>query len=190
MDAVFPLVKKYGGLLVALTLDERGIPATAEGRLQIARRILREGKKYGIEKKDMIFDPLAMAVSAEIGAPRVTLNALNLLRDELGVNTVLGVSNVSFGLPARETVTAAFLQLALENGLKGAIVNPLSMEIQKTYRAFLLLNGKDENCSRYVAFACAQEQIAPPRSEEDSLKSAILRGRKERAGALDRKSVV
>ncbi len=184
MDAVFPLVKKYGGLLVALTLDEGGIPATAEGRLQIARRILREGKKYGIEKKDMIFDPLAMAVSAEIGAPRVTLNALNLLRDELGVNTVLGVSNVSFGLPARETVTAAFLQLALENGLKGAIVNPLSMEIQKTYRAFLLLNGKDENCSRYVAFACAQEQIAPPRSEEDSLKSAILRGRKERAGAL------
>lgn len=189
MNAVFPLVRKYGGLLVALTLDENGIPPTAEGRLKIAEKILKEAKKYAIEKKDILFDPLAMAVSADTNAPRVTLNALKLLREKLRVNTVLGVSNVSFGLPDRETVTAAFFQLAMENGLKAAIVNPLSVELQKVYRTFLLLNGTDENCSEFISFASAargENAARVPVTEDGSLRGAIIRGRKELAGALAR----
>ena len=124
MDSVFPLVKKYGGLVVALTLDESGIPETAEGRLEIARRILAEAERYGIDKKDIIFDPLAMTVSADQNAAAETLKAVRLIREELGCNTSLGVSNVSFGLPARDIINGAFFTLALGAGLSAAIMNP------------------------------------------------------------------
>ncbi len=153
MDEIFPLVKKYGGVVVALTLDENGIPESAEGREAIAKKIIVEAAKYGIEKKDIIVDPLAMTVSADKNAANVTLNALKTIGEKLGVHTSLGVSNVSFGLPAREVVNAAFFALALENGLSAAIINPNSAEMMKTYYAFCALKGLDENCAGYIRFA-------------------------------------
>ena len=153
MRAIFPLVKKYGGVCVALTLDEDGIPESAEGRVKIAKKILAEAEKYGIDKKDIIFDTLTMTVSADNRAANVTLEALRRVRDELGANTVLGVSNVSFGLPNRDVLNSIFFANALENGLKAAIMNPYSPEMMKVYHAFRALHGLDENCAEYISFA-------------------------------------
>ncbi|MBQ8295854.1 MAG: homocysteine S-methyltransferase family protein [Clostridia bacterium] len=152
MATVFPLVKKYGGVVVALTLDETGIPDTVEGRVAIAEKIVAEAAKYGIEKKDILIDPLAMAVSADKNAAAVTLRALREIKERLGVHTSLGVSNVSFGLPSRETINATFFARALENGLSAAILNPNSAEMLKVYYSFLCLEGKDENCGAYIRF--------------------------------------
>ncbi len=189
LNAVLPLVKKYGGVLVALTLDDGGIPATAEGRYQIAERILRRAEEYGIEKKDLIFDPLAMAVSADQAAPQVTLEALSLIQERLCANTVLGVSNVSFGLPNREIITATFYALALSRGLSAAILNPFSVEMKKAYYSYLALNGRDENCAEYIAFAptvslggAVKEGVKTEGVE--SLRAAIVQGRRELAGEL------
>ena len=153
MDAVFPLVKKYGGAVVALTLDEGGIPATAEGRMAIAERILEEAKKYGIPKQDILFDTLTMTVSADPNAALVTLDALRMIRQKTGCATVLGVSNVSFGLPEREMLGSAFLTLALERGLSGAIMNPLSDRMMGAMISYRTLTGRDVNCGEYIRFA-------------------------------------
>ena len=155
MASVFPLVKKYGGLVVALTLDESGIPETAEGRLEIARRILCEAESYGISKKDIIFDPLALTVSADDNAAVETLRAIEMISRELGCLTSLGVSNVSFGLPSRETVTATFFTMALSKGLSAAIMNPYSIDMQKAYYSYLALSGLDASCAKYIEFASA-----------------------------------
>ena len=144
MRAVFPLVKKYGGVVVALTLDERGIPATAEERVEIAKRIIATAAEYGIEKKDIVFDTLAMAVSADKNAAVTTLSALRTIKEELGCHTSLGVSNISFGLPVRDAVNSAFFAMAMENGLSAAIMNPHSAEMMKTYYAFCALRGLKE----------------------------------------------
>ena len=164
MHAVFSLAKKYGGLVVALTLDENGIPATAEGRLEIARNILSVARTYGLSEKDLIFDPLAMTVSADSSAANETLRALSLIQQELGCHTSLGVSNVSFGLPERDVVTAAFFTLALGRGLSAAIMNPYSLEMRKAYHAYLALSGLDESCRAYIAFAQALPQSNPSAS--------------------------
>lgn len=194
LDSILPLVKKYGGLLVALTLDENGIPDTAEGRVAIAERILYEAKKHGIERKDIIFDPLALTISADNKAAIETLKALRMIREQLGAHTSLGVSNVSFGLPQRETVTATFFTLAMGSGLSGAIMNPYSLEMMKAYRAFCALDGKDESCAEYIAFATAlpettaataiQAPAAAPESYASELQRAIVKGLKERAAEL------
>ena len=155
MNAVFPLMKKYGGVAVALTLDEAGIPATAEGRLAIAERILARAEAEGIDRRDLVFDPLTMTVSADGQAARVTLEALRLIRKKTGCGTVLGVSNVSFGLPAREVIGGAFLTMALERGLSAAIMNPKSDAMLGAFRSFMTLNGADANCGDYIAFATA-----------------------------------
>ena len=186
MEAVFPLVKKYGGMVVALTLDENGIPQTAEGRLEIARRILAVAEQYGISKNDIIFDPLAMTVSADTNAAKETLRAVELIGGELGCLTSLGVSNVSFGLPSRETVTAGFFMMALSKGLSAAIMNPYSQDMQKTYYSYLALSGLDENCSEYINFAsslpttAAQTQSASQQKKEEAypseLQRAIIKG--------------
>ena len=152
MAAVFPLVQKYGGVVVALTLDENGIPETADGRVAIAEKIVATAKAYGIAEKDIIIDPLAMAISADKNAAKTTLQALARLK-ERGLKTSLGVSNVSFGLPSRETVNAVFFALALENGLSAAIINPNAVDMLKTYYAFNALQGNDENCQEYIRFA-------------------------------------
>ncbi len=195
MDAVFPLVQKYGGVVVALTLDDEGIPQTAEGRLAVARRILAEAETYGIEKRDILFDPLAMTVSADRNAAAVTLESLRRIRDELGCRTSLGVSNVSFGLPRREIVNSVFFAAALENGLSAAIMNPYSSDMMKTYYSFRLLHGMDENCADYIAFTERVQETAPTavtgsegkkteNGDLTALQNAIVKGLKEQAGTL------
>ena len=195
MDAVFPLVKKYGGVAVALTLDEDGIPATADGRVKIAERILAVAQEYGIDKKDIIFDTLAMTVSAEKNAADVTLEALRRIKSELGCHTSLGVSNVSFGLPNRDAVNGVFFALALENGLSAAIMNPYSADMMKTYYAYNALRGLDENCAEYIAAADSFTVTAAPASPTgekstlrfgSELQHAVVKGFKDKAGELTR----
>lgn len=149
MDQIFPIVKKYGGLVVALTLDENGIPQTSQERIKIAEKIYTEAKKYGISKKDIIIDPLAMAVSSDTNAAKATLETVQAIH-QMGGLTSLGISNVSFGLPNREFVTSTFFTMAMQNGLSAAIMNPLQQEMQKAYHTFNLLQGKDANCSEYI----------------------------------------
>lgn len=151
MAEIFPLVKKYGGLVVCLTLDEEGIPETAKKRVEIAQKIISRAQEYGIEKKDLIFDTLAMTVSTDGNAALATLESLNMIKNQLGCHTSLGVSNVSFGLPNREIITASFFTLAMENGLSAAIMNPNSIEMMKSYYSFKALHGLDENCADYIA---------------------------------------
>ena len=164
MRAVFPLAAKYGGVVVALTLDEAGIPETAEGRVAIARRILARAAAYGIAAKDLIFDPLCMAVSADPHAATVTLESVARIRAELGCPVSLGVSNVSFGLPRREMINSTFFAAALDRGLSAAIMNPYSAEMMRTYRAHCALHGLDENCADYIAYAssCPVSEQTPP----------------------------
>ena len=193
MAQIFPLVKKYGGVVIALTLDEKGIPESAEERVAIAERIIAEAAKYGVSQKDIIVDPLAMTISADKNAAKVTLQALKLLC-ERGIKTSLGVSNVSFGLPCRDTVNAAFFALALQNGLSAAIMNPNSVEMLKTYYAYNALQGLDENCAEYIRFASEvlpMVTIGAPavtaaidKGAASPLQAAIIKGLKEEAARL------
>ena len=195
LDAILPLAKKYGGLVVALTLDENGIPDKAEQRLEIARRILTEAKKHGIDKKDIIFDPLALTISADNNAAIETLRAVSLISSELGCHTSLGVSNVSFGLPSRDVITSSFFTLAMGKGLSAAIMNPYSLEMMKAYKAFCTLSGKDNNCADYINFAATIPTAMPEtqistidtsnkESYASELQRAIAKGLKERAAEL------
>jgi 5-methyltetrahydrofolate--homocysteine methyltransferase len=171
MDAIFPLVKKYGGFVVCLTLDESGIPDTAQGRLAIAERIVKRAADYGIGAHDLIFDPLAMTISSDQNAARVALGAMRLIRERLGACCLLGVSNISFGLPNRNSITSTFFIMALEGGLSAAIINPFSPEMQNAYRSYLALAGLDDNCQGYIVYANGIVPDAP-----DGLKAAIVQG--------------
>ena len=179
MAAVFPLVKKYGGVVVALTLDEAGIPTTVEGRVAIAERILAEAATYGIDKKDILFDTLAMTVSADPSAATVTVGALRAIREGFGCHTSLGVSNVSFGLPNRDAVNSTFFAMALSAGLSAAIMNPYSAEMMKAYHAYRLLAGLDPNCTSYVAaaerFVTVTATADTPKTAQDAEGSALYR---------------
>lgn len=187
MDAVFPLMKKYGGVAVALTLDENGIPADAQGRVAIAGKILSEAAKYGIQKKNIVFDTLCLTVSADNSAALATLDAMRRIREELGCATVLGVSNISFGLPSREIVNSTFFACALEKGLTAAIMNPFSFEMMKTYRAYLALHGLDENCAGYMEFCeknkPAENAPAAAPVTRSALFTAVVKGLREKAAA-------
>lgn len=191
MDSVFPLQKKYGGVVIALTLDENGIPPTVGGRVEIAKKILSEAAKYGIEPKDIVFDTLAMTVSADKNAANVTLSALKEIKEKLKCHTSLGVSNVSFGLPERSAVNAAFFMMALQKGLSAAIMNPYSKEMMSVYHSFELLSGRDENCGKYIAFATenAENGEAKPQQTGLSLKEAIVKGLKAEASRLAKESL-
>lgn len=185
MEAIFPLVKKYGGVVIGLTITEEGIPETAEGRVEAARRIINTAEQYGIGKNDIIIDPLTMAVSAGQDAALVTLEALRRIRRELGVYTSLGVSNVSFGLPQRENVTSAFFLMALQSGLDAAIMNPKSEAMMRAYRSFCALSGFDENCMAYIA-TYSQTEPTPSSPSANSpgnqtLQETIEKGLKEAA---------
>lgn len=204
MEAVFPLVKKYGGLVVALTLDESGIPDTAEGRVAIAERILKTAESYGISKKDIIFDTLAMTISSGTNAAITTLKALHEIKHRLGCHTSLGVSNVSFGLPCRDAINGTFFALALENGLSAAIMNPYSVDMMKTYHTYKALKDMDENCAQYIEAAASFQTIGgqasaganttgagsnnttPKTTQEckSELQKAVVTGLKEKAGEL------
>lgn len=200
MDEIFPIAKKYGGVIVALTLDESGIPATAEGRVEIARKILAEAEKYGIKKKDIVFDPLTLTVSADNSAARETLRAVRMIKNELGCHTSLGVSNVSFGLPQRDIMNGSFFLMALENGLSAAIMNPYSFEMMKSYRSYCALAGLDESCMEYINFASEMPAVAAVvlpdakgEAGEDKYKSelqkAIIKGLKEKAAQICRELI-
>lgn len=204
MDQVFPLIRKYGGVVVALTIDENGIPDTAEGRLAIAEKIIREAEKYGIDRKDIVVDVLAMTISSEPEGALVTLEALKLVREVCKVNTVLGVSNISFGLPKRPVINAHFYTMAMQQGLTSAIINPFSEEMMNSYYAFCALMNYDENCASYIERYSENidgrpnpapgGQTSPAgkdlsRPGEMSLQTAIERGLKEEAGHLTRELV-
>jgi len=191
MKAVFPLVKKYGGTVIALTLDESGIPSTARGRVEIAKRIIDKAKEYGIDKKDIVFDPLTLTVSAEKDAANVTLEALREIRYTLGCHTSLGVSNVSFGLPNRAGINSVFFTMALENGLSAAIMNPFSAEMMNSYYSFRALRARDENCLDFIGFANSNEKDStatiPTNSDSsvaDTLKDAVIKGLKEKSAKI------
>ncbi|MBE6634193.1 MAG: homocysteine methyltransferase [Ruminococcaceae bacterium] len=193
MESVFPLARKYGGVVVALTLDENGIPATAEERLAIAKRILKVARSYGIKKEDLVFDPLAMTVSADPRAAVETLKAVRLIRQRLGCHTSLGVSNVSFGLPVRDAVNATFFAQAMENGLSAAIMNPYADSMLRAWYTHRVLHGLDENCADYMAYAASCEETsanAAPMAKNSSapavsdLKTAVIKGLSEQAARL------
>lgn len=180
MKEVFPLVKKYGGVVVCLCLDENGIPSTAQGRIEIAEKIIKTAAEYGIDKKDLVVDALVMTISTDKNNAIETLKAVKYIRNELGVATVLGVSNISFGLPNREAVNTAFYTLALENGLSAGIINPLSDSMMNAYYSFNALRGFDDNCAEYIENA-AETQLAPVSSGTFDLKTAIIKGMKTEA---------
>ena len=204
MEAVFPLAAKYGGLIVALTLDEGGIPDKAEDRVRIARKILKKAEEYGIPKKDLIFDPLAMAISADTTAALATIESVDTIRHEIGAHTSLGVSNVSFGLPERNLITQTFFASNLERGLSAAIMNPYAVEMMNTYYSFCALHDLDENCMSYIEYTSTlpkmveagsaaagtsnEKKSQPGESVENNegseLNRAVVRGLKEKAGAL------
>ncbi len=193
MAEILPLVRKYGGVLIALTIDENGIPDTAEGRLSIARKIVLECERQGIDRRDIIVDPLAMAVSSDKNSGRVTLESVELIKKELGVKTSLGVSNISFGLPQREVANSFFFALALERGLDLAIMNPNSVPMLQAYHSFRALRGLDEACAGYIAFAAENEvtavkkEASDEKGSTDDLVYAIVRGMREPAFEKARK---
>ena len=192
MDSVLPLVKKYGGCVIALTIDESGIPDTAEGRCAIAERIVKECEKYGIGKKEIIIDPLAMTVSSDDNSGKITLDSVKLIKEKLGVKTSLGVSNISFGLPRRDEVNSIFMSLAFNMGLDCAIMNPYSVSMMQSYYTYLALLGMDKGCMNYIDFASnvKTESVAVNPAEKastefgSSLQRAIIKGVKNEAYAF------
>ena len=176
MDQVFPLAKRYGGTVVALLLDEEGIPDTAEGRVAIARRIMAEAARYGIAKRDLVMDALTMTVSTGERNALVTLETLRRCREELGVRTVLGVSNISFGLPQREKLAGPFLTLALGAGLDAAILNPLSEAMMDAWQAALTLTGRDKGCRAYLERFAGAAPVKSGAQAAFSLEEAVRRG--------------
>ena len=183
LDAVLPVVKKYGGCVVGLLLDEDGIPETVEGRMDIARRIVAACDAAGIPRRDILLDALTMTVSTGADNARITLECIRRIKAELGVGTILGVSNVSFGLPARPRLTAAFLVAAIEAGLDAAIANPLSDECMDAYACALALTGKDMGCTGYVARFSGETAAKPAAPREMTLEEAVYSGLEQDARA-------
>ncbi len=160
MDAVFPVVKKYGGVLVALALDEDGIPDTAEGRLRVARKIVEKAEAMGIDRKNIIVDTLTMTVSSQQKEAMETVRAIPMVKKELGVATILGVSNISFGLPQRDVINSVFFGAALNAGLDACIINPLSEPMMAVWRSHRALFGLDENCLEYIGTYSAAAPVS------------------------------
>lgn len=192
MRSVFPLVQKYGGVVVALALDEGGIPETAEGRIRVAEKIYRTAAEYGIGAEDILIDALCLTVSSDSQGAVTTLETLRRVRDELHGKTILGVSNISFGLPQREIINAAFFTMAMQNGLNAAIINPNSEAMMRAYYSFRALMGLDAQCGEYIgiyggqAAALGQSAVRKPAVEHAddagaTLKNSIERGLKEQA---------
>lgn len=183
MNAVFPLIQKYGGVVIGLTLDENGIPKTAKGRLEVAGKIIEEAKKYGIDKKDIVIDVLTMTISSEPNGAKTTLEALKMVRDTYGVRTALGVSNISFGLPSRPVINANFYTMAMQNGLTAGIINPSSEGMMRSYHSYCALMNYDTNCENYIAHYGNQEpaKTTVPAGQQIDLKTAIEKGLKEDA---------
>ena len=192
MERIFPLVQKYGGTVVALCLDHDGIPETADGRLKIAKKIYETAASYGIPKEDILIDGLTMTVSTNPQAALVTLETIRRVRDELGGHTILGVSNVSFGLPARENLNSEFFTMAMQNGLSAAIINPGSASMMRAWYTFRALTGLDENCLQYIDQYndTASKTTSKLKVVSDmSLTEAIISGLKEAAADATKKAL-
>ena len=204
IETVFPLVRKYGGVLVTLVLDEDGIPSDAEGRIRIARRIYEAADRYGVPREDIVIDGLAMTISSDNRSAVVTLQTLRRVREELHGHTILGVSNISFGLPRRALINSYFLAMALQSGLSAAIMNPGNEEMMEAYRAYCALAGLDPQCMNFIeAYAGTNDRspsVSPAASEsikgkaaetgsEMSLKESVLRGMTQSAALAAQKSL-
>ena len=192
-EKILPIVKKYGAAVVGLALDERGIPQTARERVDIARRILEAALAHGIPKEDVWIDCLTLTVSAQQGQARETLAALRAVREELGLQTVLGVSNISFGLPNRALVTETFLVQALEAGLTLPILNPNQKTMMDAVAAFRVLSGEDEGCRAYVARFAGESapaaSAAPAADTGMTLEDAVIRGLRADAARLAKQAL-
>lgn len=184
MHEIFPLAKKYGGVVVCLCLDENGIPETADGRIKVAEKIINTAAEYGIDKKDLIVDALAMTISTDSKNAIETLKAVDYIKHTLGVNTVLGVSNISFGLPNREAVNTAFYTLCLKAGLSAGIINPKSQSMMNAYYSYNALAGLDENCTEYIESAVVIDAVAD--ASNITLLDAIVKGMKEESAKCAR----
>ena len=198
MRAIFPLVQKYGGTVVGLTLDEDGIPNTSEGRLAIAEKIYRTAEEYGIKRKDIVIDALTMTMSTDDSSAKTTLDTVRGIKAQ-GGRTVLGVSNISFGLPQREIINAAFFSMAMDAGLSAGIINPNAALMRQAYDTYCVLGGFDSQCRDYIEkYAAMQIKVvsdvangtgtggaagAAATAEKGviSLKDCIVKGLKEPA---------
>jgi len=182
LDTILPIVKKYGASVVGLTLDERGIPKTAAERLEIAQKILDRALSYGIPKEDVFIDCLTLTVSAEPESADVTLESLTAVKKTLGLKTVLGVSNISFGLPARGLINRTFLTLAMGAGLDLPIINPNNRDMAESVAAFRVLSGTDQNAASFIAHYANQDSkpsISDSKEAEHDISYTILKGLKE-----------
>ena len=191
LETVLPLCKKYGAAVVGLCMDENGIPQDWRGRVAIARRILDAALAHGVAKEDVFIDCLTLTVSAQQEQAVETLRAVRAVKEELGLHTVLGVSNISFGLPARETITRSFLTQAMYAGLDLPIVNPNQSAMMDAVAAFRVLSGQDRDSEDYIRrFAAAPAEAAPVQNGgEISLGEAIMRGLPREAAALTAKAL-
>lgn len=195
MEKIFPLAAKYGGAVIALTLDESGIPETAEGRIEIAKKIIDTAKTYGIDKKDIIVDPLALTISSDSSSASETLKCLEYFSKN-NIKTSLGVSNVSFGLPKRNIINSTFFALAMHCGLSAAIMNPHSKEMMDVYHSFCALANLDDMCKGYIEYASKQapDDINKNTNESASPKQmlchAILKGLKDESKTLARQLIL
>ncbi len=184
LDTVLPLVKKYGAAVVGLTLDERGIPATAEERFGIAEKILNSALSYGIPREDVYIDCLTLTVSAEQDKAKETLKAVRMVKEKLGLKTVLGVSNISFGLPNRELVNSNFLAMAMNCGLDLPIINPNIASMAGAVRAYRLLTGYDKNGVQFIeAYSGDTAKPAQPAVQSVDIAYAVANGLRAECGA-------
>ena len=185
IKTVLPMVKKYGAAVVALALDDSGIPETVEGRLRIIEAIITEAASYGIAKKDIIADALTLTISTDKDNANITLETMELVRRRLGLHTILGVSNVSYGLPMRERINTAFFTLAMRYGLSAGIVNPMDSAMMDACYAYRALSGEDENCAEYIerfSKQVPQPAILLPAANGLNLYDAVTNGLREQAG--------
>ncbi len=190
LEAILPIVKKYGAAVVGLTMDSSGIPERAEDRLAIAGRILEAARRHGIPDRDVYIDCLTLTVSAQQGAARTTLSALRMVHEQLGLHTVLGVSNISFGLPNRELLNRSFLTMAMENGLDLPILNPNNAAMMDTVAAFRVFSREDEGAEAYIArcsTAAPGAAPAPAAAAEPDLPGAVMKGLAAEARQLTRR---
>ena len=192
LKTILPLAKKYGAAVLGLTLDDSGIPPTAEGRVKVAETILKRALEYGIHKSDIVIDCLALTVSADQKSARETLKAIKTVKEKLGLSTILGVSNISFGLPAREIINANFLAMAMEAGLDAAIINPHNSLMMDAYHAALVLTGRDSRAERFIKRHSQKTEVRgerlevkeEPKTIKEKLKQAIIDGDEEGIAAL------
>ena len=180
MESVFPLIQKYGAVVVGLCLDESGIPSTSKERLVIAQKIVKKAQEYGIQKKDIVIDGLAMTISSQSDGALVTLDTLQKVKEELNVSTILGVSNISFGLPQREIINSYFLSMALQSGLSCAMINPNNEMMKKAFDASMALMNQDAQCMHYISSYSKQVEEKKSENPEISLSFVIQKGIQDR----------